>query len=99
MPASWSAVVAIAIFLSKKAGVAMDRIVVVLGAVMIGMVTWAAVTTNPPYGEALKQVVLPDTVDFLVITTPSAARSAATSPTPVRTGSLTRASPAPTTSA
>jgi Mn2+/Fe2+ NRAMP family transporter len=64
-----SALIAIAIFLSKKAGVAMDRIVVVLGTVMIGMVTWAAITTSPPYGEALKQTVIPDQVSFLIITT------------------------------
>lgn len=64
-----SALIAIGIFLSKKAGVAMDRIVVVLGIVMIAMVTWAAITTNPPYGEALQQTVLPDEVSFLIITT------------------------------
>ena len=34
-----SAVIAIGIFLSKRAGVAMDRIVVVLGLLMIAMVT------------------------------------------------------------
>ena len=64
-----SAFVAIAIFVSRKAGVAMDRIVVVLGLVMIAMVTYAAITTNPPYGDALEQTVLPDEVDFLIITT------------------------------
>lgn len=63
-----SALIAIAIFLSKRAGVAMDRIVVVLGGLMIVMVTVAAITTDPPYGEALKQTVLPDNIDFLVIT-------------------------------
>ncbi|KNX39466.1 NRAMP family divalent metal transporter [Luteipulveratus halotolerans] len=64
-----SALVAIAIFLSKRAGVAMDRIVVVLGALMIVMIAVAAVTTDPPYGDALKQTVAPDTVDVLIITT------------------------------
>ena len=64
-----SALIAIAIFVSKKAGVAMDRIVVVLGVLMIGMVAYAAVATNPPYGDALTQTVLPDKVDFLIITT------------------------------
>ncbi|WP_376715301.1 NRAMP family divalent metal transporter [Janibacter limosus] len=64
-----SALIAIAIFVSKKAGVAMDRIVVVLGVLMIAMVAYAAVATHPPYGDALKQTVLPDKVDFLIITT------------------------------
>ena len=64
-----SAVIAIAIFLSKKAGVALDRIVVVLGALMILMTTYVAIVSQPPVGEALRSFVLPDTVDFLVITT------------------------------
>jgi Mn2+/Fe2+ NRAMP family transporter len=64
-----SAAIAIGIFLSKRAGVAMDRIVVVLGAVMIGMVLYAAIASGPPVGDALRQTVLPDEVDFLIITT------------------------------
>ncbi|GAA5121975.1 NRAMP family divalent metal transporter [Pseudonocardia adelaidensis] len=64
-----SAVIAIAIFLSKKAGVALDRIVVVLGGLMILMTTYVAIVSQPPVGEALRNFVLPDTVDFLVITT------------------------------
>ena len=64
-----SALVAIAIFLSKRAGVAMDRIVVVLGALMIAMVLYAAIVSGPPVGEALRQSVLPDDIDFLIITT------------------------------
>jgi Mn2+/Fe2+ NRAMP family transporter len=64
-----SAVIAIAIFLSKKAGVALDRIVVVLGALMILMTTYVAIVSQPPVGDALRSFVLPDTVDFLVITT------------------------------
>jgi Mn2+/Fe2+ NRAMP family transporter len=64
-----SAGVAIVIFLSKRAGVAMDRIVVVLGVVMIAMVLYTAIISGPPVGEALKQSVLPDEISFLVITT------------------------------
>jgi len=64
-----SAAIAIAIFLSKRAGVALDRIVVVLGLVMILMTAWVAIISGPPVGEALRQTVLPDQVDFLVITT------------------------------
>ncbi|MHA6624070.1 NRAMP family divalent metal transporter [Pseudonocardia sichuanensis] len=64
-----SAAIAIAIFLSKRAGVALDRIVVVLGGVMIILTTYVAVVSGPPVGEALRNAVLPDTVSFLVITT------------------------------
>jgi Mn2+/Fe2+ NRAMP family transporter len=64
-----SAAIAIAIFLSKRAGVALDRIVVFLGALMILLTTYTAVVSGPPVGEALRNAVLPDTIDFLVITT------------------------------
>jgi Mn2+/Fe2+ NRAMP family transporter len=64
-----SAAIAIAIFLSRRAGLAMDRIVVVLGLVMIAMVTYVAIASDPPVGEALQQTVLPSEVNFLVITT------------------------------
>lgn len=64
-----SAVIAIGVFLSRRAGVAMDRIVVVLGVVMIAMVLYTAFVSDPPVGDALRQSVLPDEVDFLIITT------------------------------
>ncbi|HSO91173.1 MAG TPA: NRAMP family divalent metal transporter [Arthrobacter sp.] len=64
-----SAVLAIMIFLSKKAGVALDRIVVILGALMILMTLYVAVVSAPPLGEALKNTVMPEEIDFLVITT------------------------------
>ncbi|MBO2448871.1 divalent metal cation transporter [Actinomadura barringtoniae] len=64
-----SAAIAIGIFLIRKAGVAMDRIVIVLGLVMILMTLYVVVVSGPPVGDALKQSVFPDDVDFLVITT------------------------------
>src|SRR3712207_2124145 len=64
-----SAVIAIGIFLSKRAGVAVDRIVVVLGLAMILLTGYIAVTSGPPVGRALRNVVLPEQVDFLTITT------------------------------
>ncbi|WP_205961438.1 NRAMP family divalent metal transporter [Paracoccus endophyticus] len=64
-----SAILAIGLFLSKSAGVLLDRIIVVLGILMIAMTIFVAVITNPPVGEALRQTVLPDTVDFAAITT------------------------------
>ncbi|MCT1920329.1 divalent metal cation transporter [Brevibacterium luteolum] len=64
-----SALIAIFIFLSKRAGVALDRIVVALGAIMILLMLYVAIVSQPPVGEALKNTVLPEEVDFLVITT------------------------------
>ena len=64
-----SALIAIAIFLSKRAGVAMDRIVIVLGVLMIGLTLYVAIVSNPPVGNAMRQAVLPDQIDFLAITT------------------------------
>lgn len=64
-----SAVIAIGIFLSKRAGVAMDRVVVVLGVVMIALTAFVAFSSAPPVGQALVQAVWPSEVNFLAITT------------------------------
>jgi Mn2+/Fe2+ NRAMP family transporter len=64
-----SALIAIGIFLSKRAGLAMDRVVVVLGLVMISLTTYVAVSSGPPVGQALRNTVLPESVSFLAITT------------------------------
>ena len=67
--ASVSAVIAIIIFTLKKAGPIVDRVVVVLGLVMIGMTTWVAITTRPPLADVAVNTVMPSQVDFLTITT------------------------------
>jgi Mn2+/Fe2+ NRAMP family transporter len=64
-----SALLAIGIFLSKKAGLALDRVVVGLGVLMILATATIAVTSSPPVGDALVSVVRPDTFDFLAVTT------------------------------
>ncbi|MGZ8690840.1 MAG: NRAMP family divalent metal transporter, partial [Aeromicrobium sp.] len=64
-----SALFAIAVFLVRRAGVAMDRIVVVLGVVMLGLTTYVAIESTPPVGDALIQSVAPEKVSFLAITT------------------------------
>jgi Mn2+/Fe2+ NRAMP family transporter len=64
-----SALLAIGIFLSRRAGVAMDRVVVVLGIVMIVLTVYVAFTSAPPVGEALRNTVAPDQVDVLAIIT------------------------------
>jgi Mn2+/Fe2+ NRAMP family transporter len=64
-----SAVLAVAIFVSRRAGEAMDRVVIALGFVMIAMTGYVAFVSAPPLGQALRNVVLPEQVDFLAITT------------------------------
>lgn len=64
-----SALLAIGIFLSHRAGLAVDRLIVVLGLVMIGLTVFVAFASNPPLGEALYQTVLPDQINFATITT------------------------------
>jgi len=73
LPPKWggalSAAIAVGIFLSRRAGMAMDRVVVALGFVMIAMTGYVAWVSDPPVGAALRNAVLPDQVDFLAITT------------------------------
>ena len=73
LPPKWggalSAAVAVGLFLSRRAGMAMDRVVVALGFVMIAMTGYIAVVSAPPVGAALRNAVLPEQVDFLAITT------------------------------
>ena len=64
-----SALVAIGIFLSSRAGVLVDRLIIVLGLVMIGLTLFVALVSSPPVGEALRQSVIPATIDFAAITT------------------------------
>jgi Mn2+/Fe2+ NRAMP family transporter len=64
-----SAALALGIFLSRRAGLALDRIVVALGLVMIVATTAIAIASDPPVGEAMRNVVLPVEFDFLAVTT------------------------------
>nr|WP_236558366.1 NRAMP family divalent metal transporter [Pseudoclavibacter sp. 8L] len=64
-----SAAIAIAIFLIKRAGIVMDRVVIVAGIAMIILTVIVAIVAQPPIGDALRQTVLPDTINFATITT------------------------------
>ena len=64
-----SAVFSIGIFLSKRAGLAVDRFIIFAGILMIALTLYVAFVSGPPVGDALFQTVLPDTVDFATITT------------------------------
>jgi len=64
-----TALLAIGIFLFRKAGPVVDAVVMVLGVVMIVMTVIVGVISAPPIGEALKQTFVPDTLNFATITT------------------------------
>jgi Mn2+/Fe2+ NRAMP family transporter len=66
---SISALIAIGIFLSRRAGVAIDRVIVVAGLMMIVLTIYVAVVSQPPVGDAFFQTFLPSTIDFATITT------------------------------
>jgi Mn2+/Fe2+ NRAMP family transporter len=66
---SISALIAIGIFLSHRAGVAIDRLIVVAGIAMIILTVYVAFVSQPPVGDALYQTFLPSTIDFATITT------------------------------
>ena len=64
-----SAALAIAIFLVKEAGRAMDMFVKVLGVVMLVLIVYVVFAAHPPIGEAIYRTVVPATIDFRAIVT------------------------------
>jgi Mn2+/Fe2+ NRAMP family transporter len=54
-----SALAAVGLFLSKEAARTMDRFVLLLGFVMIGLTSYVAITARPPLGEAAVRAVAP----------------------------------------
>ncbi|PDT09016.1 MULTISPECIES: NRAMP family divalent metal transporter [unclassified Rhizobium] len=64
-----SALLSIGIFLSKRAGMAVDRFIVLAGILMIALTVYVAFASAPPVGDALFQTFLPSTIDFATITT------------------------------
>lgn len=64
-----SAALAIGIFLSRRAGLLLDRSLIGLGLLMIAMTVIVALVSTPPVGDAVRQMVLPEIVDFATITT------------------------------
>ncbi|HEY3423468.1 MAG TPA: NRAMP family divalent metal transporter [Negativicutes bacterium] len=64
-----SAAIAIAIFLSKEAGLAMDRFTQIAGVGMIGLTLYVAIVSDPPVGEAVIKSFAPDTIDIMSIVT------------------------------
>lgn len=64
-----SAAIAVALFLVKEAGKAMDRFAQLLGFVMVGLTVYVAVASSPPIGEAVTRTLLPEQLDVFAIVT------------------------------
>lgn len=64
-----SAIIAIFIFMRKEMGNAMDKFTQVLGFVMIAMVIFMVFKTEPPMALALKESVMPSTIDWMIVLT------------------------------
>nr|WP_231514863.1 NRAMP family divalent metal transporter [Oceanobacillus salinisoli] len=64
-----SAAICIFIFLSKEAGAAMDRIVNILGAILLVLIAYVMFVSQPPIGEAIHRTFVPLELDFYAIIT------------------------------
>lgn len=64
-----SAAIAIVIFLSKQMGDAMDKFTKVLGFLMIMVVAYVAVATQPPVAQAVTKTFMPEQFSFLALIT------------------------------
>ncbi|MFE6508641.1 NRAMP family divalent metal transporter [Nocardioides sp. NPDC057767] len=64
-----SALLAIGIFMYKRAGRVVDIVVLALGMTMIALTLFVAIASQPPVGDALRQTFVPDTLNFATITT------------------------------
>ncbi|SEJ19837.1 Mn2+ and Fe2+ transporters of the NRAMP family [Propionispira arboris] len=64
-----SAVIAIAIFLNREAGKAMDRFTQIAGVGMIGLTLYVAIVSDPPISQAVSKTLMPDSIDVMSIIT------------------------------
>lgn len=64
-----SAAIAVGIFLSKEAGMAMDRFAQIAGVVMVGLTCYVAFSAGAPVGEAVYRTILPEQIDTMAIVT------------------------------
>ncbi|MDF2677619.1 MAG: hypothetical protein K0Q97_1944 [Bacillota bacterium] len=62
-------IIGIIIFANKKAGAAMDRFAQIMGGVMIILIAYVAIVSDPPVGEAIKGTFMPQSMPMLQILT------------------------------
>lgn len=67
--AALSAGLAIALFLFREAGRAMDRFAQWLGFVMVGLTLYVALSSSPPVGLAIERAFVPEQLDVFAIVT------------------------------
>jgi len=64
-----AAAMAIAIFLVKEAGQVLDRFAQIMGLLLLLLIVYVAIISQPPLAEAALKSVAPDTVDLMAIVT------------------------------
>lgn len=64
-----SGIIGILVFTSKKIGGVLDTTTKVLGSLMLILITYVMFITNPPVGQAVEHMVMPDYADFFAIIT------------------------------
>ena len=73
LPAGWGAAasgaIAIALFMSREAGLSMDRFSRMLGFLMILLTAWVAFAAHPPLGEVAYRTFLPEKTDAKAVLT------------------------------
>ena len=62
-----SGVIAIAIFASRQAGMAMDTVVKILGVLMIALATYVMFSSHPPVAQAVSSSLFPDDYGVLML--------------------------------
>lgn len=67
--AALSALAAIALFLFKEVGQAMDFFVKILGLVMIALISYVVYSSHPPFIEAVTRTLMPEQIDAKAIVT------------------------------
>ena len=64
-----SAIVAVGIFLSKEAGMAMDRFAQIDGVVMVILTCYVAFSSDAPVNTAIANTFMPEQIDTMAIIT------------------------------
>lgn len=64
-----SCVMALILFWVKEFGNAMDTFAKVLGVIMIGLTLYVAISSNPPWMEAVHRTFIPEKIDVMTIVT------------------------------
>ncbi len=64
-----SCLIALGIFWYKHAGSLMDQFAKWLGLIMIGLTIYIAISSHPPFGEALLRTIFPEKINMLMIVT------------------------------